>query len=463
MFWLSFLIPVINSMQQDDGLLEVDDVNFTEQLEGKEALVLFYDPLCPGSNPAYHEYYKTFKNLAVQGNFVMAKYDLYSNIHIATAFQIYTSPSLLYYKGNDSFIYPREITSKNLALLIENILDPQLKIIEKEKISDFLRPEIISFLLFDDVDSALSRKIARSTKMNPPVSIAHCTSQEAAKSLGLSWGRLHALNLYHGIKDSLKENTVEAIQDFIKKRDLHKVLPLSSAYDFVIDQGLPAIYIFRNESEGESIARVLNETIENLQDFRVVFGDLNSHVIFSRILGLPATEQPCMMLVEPVKNNLFKYVPSEKEITKKNILALIENWKQRKAQRYLKNGPHVEGEMNGNEIQKYLENTVSDTLVHFFAPWCEHCKKLDLALDNFKKNVTDVKVVKVNAEDNEIPEHVIDEYPVLKFFQPMLKKWTVFKHLRKGTSDLELWERIAAFVKMAKKDKRSQKSTKSDL
>lgn len=461
MFSLLLLLLPCRSIQPDDGLLEVDDMNFTDQLEGKEALVLFYDPLCPGSNPAYFDFYKTFQNLKPQSNFVMAKFDMYSNIHIATAFQIYTSPSLLYYKGNDTFLFQKEINSKNLAFLIDSILDPKLKLISPDKLNEFLRPELVSFILLDEENSALSRKIMRSTRARPAYNIAHVASRDVAIELGLAWGKLHAVNLYHGIRDTLNEYTYETITDFVAQRDLHKALPLVSAYDFVIEQGLPAVYIFRNESQAEAVAKVINETLNDIGSFRIVFADLYYNPVFSRIIGLPAEAQPCFMLIEPVKNNLFKYVGKEKEVTKTNILKLIEDWKANKAQRYYKTGPRVDGELNGSEFQKYVENTVSDTLVHFSAPWCDHCAKLDEAIELAKKNGTDVKVVRLNAEDNEVPEHVIDEYPVLKFFHPVSKKWTVFTQLAKGTSDLQLWERIVNFVKLAKKDKRSPKPYKA--
>lgn len=462
MFWALLTFSLSSAFFGEDKLLSLTDSNFADLIENKEALILFFDPTCPSSFSAYQAFAQAAEKLAPQESFVLCKFDSYKNVYIPTALRIEAYPAVVYYKSNSSnFVYNQPITYKNIVTMIDNIVNPRLKLLNPDKVSEFFNPEIVSFILFDDAKSLLSWKIAKSSLEYPPVNIAHSTDKSLARELNLNWGSLYAINNYHGIKDELSEFTYESITTFIKKRDLHKALPLSSAYDYVIDQGLPAIYIFRNESEGANIAQLINETLPELGDFRIVYADLHSNIIFSRTIGLPATAQPAMMLIEPVKNNLFKYIHSDKTITKKVILELIQNWREKKAKRYFKTSQEVEGELNGHSFQKYIENTVSDTLVHFFAPWCDHCRKLDEELEVVEKNVTGLRIVRINAEDNEVPEHVIDEYPTLKFFYPVNKKWTVFNEFRSVGHNETLWERIALFVKYTRKDKRTVKKTEN--
>lgn len=459
MIWTLLTFSLSSAFIKDDGLLELNDTHYADLIGDKEALVLFFDPICPSSSPAYEYFLQASKLLIPQDSFILCKLDMYFNTHIPSALKVQAGPALVYYKNNDSFIINQPMTYKNIVRLIETILNPRLKVLNADKVNEFFRPEYVSFVLVDDEKSKLSWKIGKSLIPNPAVNMAHIVSKELAGELKLNWGSFYAVNTYHGIKDELKEFSYENITEFVRKRNLHKALPLISAYDFVIEQGLPAVYVFRNESDGLSFAQVINETLPELDDFRIVFADLYTNIIFSRVIGLPATAQPALMLIEPVKNNLFKFVHSDKSITKHSILSLIQDWKQGKAQRYFKTSPEVEGELNGQSFKSLIENTVSDTLVHFFAPWCDHCKKMDEQLEKVVNNVTSVKVVWVNAEDNEVPEHVIDEYPTLKFFYPVTKKWSTFNDYKSADPKEELWERIVNFVKNSMKDKRVLKKT----
>ncbi|OMJ81870.1 hypothetical protein SteCoe_17571 [Stentor coeruleus] len=458
---LCFLITVYSSQ---DFILTLDDENFTDELKGKEALVLFYNPRCSASVGALLEFEAAAKLLGQKENFAMGTVNLYSEIHVATALKVFTDPTILYVTETKTEKYDEHIQANNIVKYVEHKINPKLKKVTKDELKTFIKNGIISFILFDEEDSKTNWKIARSLRFIDPINIGFCSDPEAAEELNLKFKSFYAINFYHNIIDELTEFTYEAIVNFVIRRDLHKKLPLNAAYDMVIERELPAVYLFRNDNEMGKYDKIVNETLPYLEDFRIVTGDLNSHIVFSRIIGFPASSQPFLMLIDSKGVNLYKYTPENKEISVKSILKLISDYKNKSANRYYKTTPPVKGELTGGTFQGIIENIYSDLLVHFYAPWCEHCKNLDKELELVVQNLTNVKVMKMNAEDNEVAGHVIDLYPTLKFYYPTTKKWSEFKELKKGISELELWERIAEFVKKARKDRRTQKvQNKDDL
>lgn len=464
MFRPILICSLIAVCLSQDLILTLDDENFTDELKGKEALVLFYHPKCSASTAALLEFEAAAKLLGQKENFAMGIINLYSEVHVATALKVYTDPTILYITETETEKYDEHIQAHSIVKYIEHKINPKLKKVTKDELKPFLKNGIISFILFDEEDSKLHWKIARSLRFVDPVNIGFCSDPEGAEQFGLKFKSFYAINFYHSITDELTEFTYESIVDFVIRRDLHKKLPLNAAYNMVIERELPAVYLFRSDKEMEKYDKIVNDTLPHLEDFRIITGDLNSHIVFSRIIGFPANSQPFLMLIDSKGVNLYKYTPDNKEISVNSILKLISDFKDKKATKYFKTSPPVKGELTGGTFQNIIENTYSDLLVHFYAPWCEHCANLDKDLELVVQNLTNIKVMKMNAEDNEVAGHNIEAYPTLKFYFPTTKKWSEFKELKKGISELELWERIVEFVKKARKDRRTQKvQNKDDL
>ena len=462
MLWLSTLFCLSLGLESQDNVLVLQEESFLDSIKGKEALVLFFDPSCGSGSLALYEFTLAAKSLPPSETFVMAKINTVENDHAAIAFKVNTTPKLLYITAVETSEFAFTITSQNILEYVEAMINPKLQRVAVEKLGEFLAPGIVSFVLFEEEGSKLEQKIARSLRFEDPVNIGMCTDAAAIAAVGAKERGFYAINTYHSIVDRLEEFTYESIVDFVVKRSFHKKLPLGVAYSVVIEKELPAVYLFRSDNYAQEYDKIVNDTIASLGDFRIVFGDLETNIVFSRIIGLPVSAQPSLMLIEPVGNSLLKYTSTNPKISKDRILDLISSWKNKTAKRYYKSSGPIKGELTGLNYERIMENTVSDTLVHFYAPWCPHCKALDEELDKVVQNMTSVKVLKMNAEDNEVPGHFVEEYPTLKFYYPITKKWFEFEGLKEGLSSLDLWERIVEFVKLSRRDKRSPKSTEKE-
>ena len=57
-------------------------------------------------------------------------------------------------------------------------------------------------------------------------------------------------------------------------------------------------------------------------------------------------------------------------------------------------------EITQQNFQQEVLEAKTTVLVDFWAPWCGHCRMQAPILEDFAKKAADVKVVKVNVDDN---------------------------------------------------------------
>lgn len=80
-------------------------------------------------------------------------------------------------------------------------------------------------------------------------------------------------------------------------------------------------------------------------------------------------------------------------------------------------------EVNTNEFKQEVLEATQPVLVDFWAPWCGPCRMQAPILEEFGKENSDVKVVKVNVDDNpELAAHFnIMSIPSLLVFKNGVK------------------------------------------
>jgi len=78
-----------------------------------------------------------------------------------------------------------------------------------------------------------------------------------------------------------------------------------------------------------------------------------------------------------------------------------------------------------NERFKALINSEKPVLIDFYADWCEPCKLMTPILKSVKKDVGNVRVLKVNVDHNPVIAHSfgIHSLPTVVLFQNGKLQW----------------------------------------
>ena len=78
-----------------------------------------------------------------------------------------------------------------------------------------------------------------------------------------------------------------------------------------------------------------------------------------------------------------------------------------------------------NERFKLLINSERPVLVDFYADWCEPCKQMTPVLKTVKKDIRQVRVVKVNVDHNPMIAHTfgIHSLPTVVLFKKGKPEW----------------------------------------
>ena len=79
-----------------------------------------------------------------------------------------------------------------------------------------------------------------------------------------------------------------------------------------------------------------------------------------------------------------------------------------------------------NERFKLLINSDKPVLVDFYADWCEPCKLMTPVLKTVKKDIRQVRVLKVNVDHNPMIAHTfgIHSLPTVVLFKKGKPEWT---------------------------------------
>ncbi len=183
--------------------------------------------------------------------------------------------------------------------------------------------------------------------------------------------------------------------------------------------------LFRNESQGAIADKEFAKFRAEVPDKEFLF----LYSSFSEVSAATLQEQfmvepkefPVIVLFYADNMGVRRYI-YRNEISKEGMLKFYHSWREGKLQPVVK-GQEVPATNPGpvfKAVSKTFDKEVlepaMDVMVKFYAPWCQHCQKLEPIYKEVAAMYPSVKFVEIDASANEVEGHLIESFPVVQLF-----------------------------------------------
>eukprot|EP01071_Lankesteria_metandrocarpae_P005867 Lankesteria_metandrocarpae@DN4151_c0_g1_i1.p1 len=232
------------------------------------------------------------------------------------------------------------------------------------------------------------------------------------------------------------------LTEFIRSHSFPIVVPLTApAFEHVFADGRPLLTLFVDPADPKSpeyISALLPAAIKFRQTviFCVSFQKEVLDVRLMKMLGAEDEPLPTFRVVtmNPTGDHawspLLKFKPSEelsKSMLSDEIIKFIAAYFEDKLAPDLASEPIVAEAENSGFVRRVIGLTYAkevlkskeDIFIVFQAPWCGHCRKLEPTLLEVGKRLSrlnTIKVMKMDATQNEVPGLQLRGYPALFLF-----------------------------------------------
>ncbi|CAG9326473.1 unnamed protein product [Blepharisma stoltei] len=407
----------------DENLYFLDDLNWMEAVkEPKDMFVMFYEPKCGHYKRLLPEMKKVAASFKDQSDILLGQYDMGHNKHIGVAYDIKAGPSFHYFSGKVHYEYTGPQTASDITQWVKLRLSPKVKLLRSyPDVQQFISENPTVFVLFADEDSEASNELAKAIKFeqNALIGISiHPVALSVYKYANPSF----VVFKKNDYKTKVFEGELKAdkLKAFIDEEKYGWVLPFGdAAYEYFFDNNKPGLFVFRNSSQSE-----LDEIVDELAlthhgKIKFSIGDLHQHLTFAELLGVNPDKQPFAMIIKPINGVLRKY-PADKA-AKEELGYLIKEWEDGTAKQFYKSqlAPDDDSLLTTSNFKKLVPSAEKDVLVHFYAPWCMHCRVLEKQLDEVLETIGNdtLSIYAIDAMANDIPGHDIFSFPTLKLFK----------------------------------------------
>ncbi|GFY73479.1 thioredoxin domain-containing protein 11 [Trichonephila inaurata madagascariensis] len=166
--------------------------------------------------------------------------------------------------------------------------------------------------------------------------------------------------------------------------------------------------------------------------------DVNLYHSFAENLGIDVSKshhQTSAVIIETSKETQFVL---EEPVTKKALVEFIKNYTSGSLNRFLRMPVRKLGNCNNNgeEDNVCVEEATTatffdvilddkDVVLLYYASWCGVCHSIShifLSVADYFAKVEDIKFVRINGEENDLPwEYTVEKYPTIIFF-PVKRK-----------------------------------------
>ena len=418
------------AIREEDHVLVGTTDNFDELVtDDNNVLVHFYAPWAGHSKALAPEYSRAAKKLKELGSEIkLAKVDATVETKLAEKYGIQGYPTLKFFKKDRVIQYSGGRTETELiSWLRKKTSPPSLRLDSLEEIQDFLKMrEVAVFFFGEQSDGILTYHLA--AEDFETIEFVNTTNMEAAKHYGVAPGSVLLFNKPNGVQAKMEPGFTEATLEAFIAKESQRYLEIFSE--------LTAPRIFGSQNTKYLILFDVSESGDSMKVFREVAPKVHSQiqcvfietdieenkqiVDFFRI----SDHQVPQILLITLDGDMEKYQMFG-DITKENIYNFIAGFEAGKLEQHLmseeipetQNGPVYK--LVGKSFHEVVKNSAKGVFVHFYAPWCGYCQKLEPIWDKLAelmKDNKDVVIAKLDTTVNEVRNVKVPSLPTLRFF-----------------------------------------------
>eukprot|EP00607_Mallomonas_marina_P011246 CAMPEP_0182416142 /NCGR_PEP_ID=MMETSP1167-20130531/290_1 /TAXON_ID=2988 /ORGANISM="Mallomonas Sp, Strain CCMP3275" /LENGTH=478 /DNA_ID=CAMNT_0024588623 /DNA_START=87 /DNA_END=1523 /DNA_ORIENTATION=+ len=439
-FCLLLLSAVWSAIDEDEGVLVLDDENFDEGIEGNNLLLVeFYAPWCGHCKSLAPEWAKAARILeSRESPAKLAKVDATVATKTAAKFEVRGFPTIKFFKNGSPSEYGGGRTTVDIVSWLDKKTGPPAKTLES--VSDLTKfqesNEVFALGVFFSTESEAAKKFLELGANDDDLPYAITTSVDIQKKL------------------AVKGDAVVILKEFDEKRadlDITASTELSAMKAFIADKSAPLIHHFTTESSKKIFSSEIKKHVlfftdpasvsheSTIATFAEVSASYKGKMLF---VNVPATESRVMeffgftkdvlpkMVVADMSGagNMKKYMYSEK-MEAASISAFVASFLEGKLTPDLKSEAESPEDTTGDVVivkgtsfKSLVMDNDKDVLIEFYAPWCGHCKQLAPKWEELGRKMKPYKsvvIAKMDSTANEIdvPGVAVQGYPTLMFFK----------------------------------------------
>jgi protein disulfide-isomerase A1 len=414
-----------------DHVIELDESNFDEELSKHEYLLIeFYAPWCGHCKELEPEYKKAASILSNDHPpLYLAKVDATKNKELAKRFKLDGYPTVtLYTKGADYVEYDGERKAGDIISWYRRKVNPvstQLDTIKE--INSFIDVHKVAVIFLGEQNNSYQEFLKVAKEMDS-LHFAHCPTVECVEHYEIN--KPNEVLLFKNFDDRIVRLLDVLESSKIKQFILDNVKPFVSSFDEPM-----AEYIFSGNRVAMFYLKSLNNTTHD-EVFKLIAKEYKDKMVFvscdingdweSRLaafLGVTEGDLPTIRLLnatEEAPTYIFKDA-----VTVVNLRNFINSFYEGRLTRFFKSEPIPETQdspvfkLVGDSFKTEVYESGKNVLVEFYAPWCDHCKKLEpryLRIAEAYKDIPNLRIAKIDATANDVEGLEFTGFPAIKLF-----------------------------------------------
>lgn len=400
---------------------------------------------CKALKPIYSELAKKFA--AEKPEIKIAKLDASENKETAGKFEVEGFPTLKFMIKQIPIDFDGERTVESFTKYLEEKTQQKKELISTAEVleSAIANKENATAVFYGDENSIEAEEFYLVQHPYNDVKFSHINDKDLAEKFGFSDSNKVGV-FVDGDKKFYNGNmTFLDIGEFIEKNMFPAVNRFSeSTADFILDEETYAatlIAVLKDENEAEATIKTLKEVqtefVDNYAYSYLVKTDTVAPNIleFFNIKDEVKENQVLLLTYQAPKYKKFRM---ETEYNKANILEFLNGVKDKKINPIYKSQP-VPANQTGAVLdvvslnfKEEVLDSKQDVLIEFYSPSCGFCKKLEPVYsklaEQLKEHNENIKVVKIDATENDVEDYDIDHYPSVFFVPATTKQQMVVKN-----------------------------------